>query len=34
MNFHSICLDSYPPLHYLKDISFDIIEQIHSYNNL
>ncbi|CAH0400779.1 unnamed protein product [Chilo suppressalis] len=31
--FHAICLDSYPPITYMNDISNKIIELIHKYNN-
>ncbi|XP_015185082.1 PREDICTED: diphosphomevalonate decarboxylase isoform X2 [Polistes dominula] len=30
---HAVCLDSYPPIIYLNDISFAIMNLIHSYHN-
>jgi diphosphomevalonate decarboxylase len=32
--FHSVCLDTYPPIFYLNDISKAIIKLITAYNNL
>ncbi|XP_054714284.1 diphosphomevalonate decarboxylase-like [Uloborus diversus] len=32
--FHAICLDTYPPIHYLNSTSFMIIELVHAYNEL
>ncbi|CAG9788585.1 unnamed protein product [Diatraea saccharalis] len=32
--FHAICLDSYPPITYMTDTSYKIIEMIHKYNNI
>eukprot|EP00835_Amoeboradix_gromovi_P002314 NODE_129_length_18551_cov_0.317039.p4 type:complete len:326 gc:universal NODE_129_length_18551_cov_0.317039:3683-2706(-) len=32
MNFHACCLDTYPPIHYLNDSSFDIIDKVHIFN--
>lgn len=31
-NFHSICLDTFPPLFYLKERSFEIINRIFEFN--
>ena len=32
MNFHACCLDTFPPIHYLNDLSFDVIDKVHEYN--
>lgn len=32
--FHAICLDSYPPIVYMTDISHSIVDLIHKYNDL
>ncbi|ETO27293.1 diphosphomevalonate decarboxylase [Reticulomyxa filosa] len=32
--FHSVCLDSWPPIHYLNDISFSIIDFVHFINEI
>jgi diphosphomevalonate decarboxylase len=29
MSFHALCLDTFPPLHYLNDTSFRIIDLVH-----
>lgn len=31
--FHSICLDTFPPVHYLSDDSYKIIDIIHLLND-
>lgn len=31
---HAVCLDSYPPVKYMNDISFAIVNLIHSYNTV
>lgn len=31
--FHSVCLDTYPPCVYLNDISHAVINAVHSYND-
>ncbi|GIY30671.1 diphosphomevalonate decarboxylase [Caerostris extrusa] len=30
--FHAICLDTFPPIHYLNSVSYKIISLMHSYN--
>jgi diphosphomevalonate decarboxylase len=30
--FHATCLDSYPPIFYLNDVSRDVIRAVHAYN--
>ena len=30
--FHATCLDSYPPIFYLNDVSRDVIRVVHAYN--
>lgn len=30
--FHAVCMDSYPPIRYINDEGFKIIEKIHSFN--
>lgn len=32
--FHAICLDTFPPAKYMNDISFQIVDVIHSYNKM
>ncbi|KFM61632.1 Diphosphomevalonate decarboxylase, partial [Stegodyphus mimosarum] len=31
--FHAICLDTFPPVHYLNSISYVIMEFVHAYND-
>nr|UJH41139.1 diphosphomevalonate decarboxylase [Pardosa pseudoannulata] len=31
--FHAICLDTYPPIHYLNSTSYRIIQLVHAYND-
>lgn len=31
--FHAVCLDTYPPCIYMNNISYNIINLIHSYND-
>jgi diphosphomevalonate decarboxylase len=33
-NFHSICLDTYPPIFYLDDFSREVMELVHQFNSL
>jgi diphosphomevalonate decarboxylase len=33
-SFHSICMDTYPPIFYLNDFSKEIIELVHLFNNI
>ena len=30
--FHAVCLDTYPPIRYMTDVSFDIIRTVHAIN--
>ena len=30
---HAVCLDTYPPIIYLTDVSRDIIRMVHEINN-
>ncbi|GFU47260.1 diphosphomevalonate decarboxylase [Nephila pilipes] len=30
--FHAVCLDTFPPIHYLNSTSYEIMRLIHSYN--
>ncbi|KAK9499845.1 hypothetical protein O3M35_002806 [Rhynocoris fuscipes] len=30
--FHSVCLDTYPPAVYMNDVSYSIVDFVHSYN--
>jgi diphosphomevalonate decarboxylase len=32
--FHSICLDTYPPIFYLKEVSAKIIHLVHAFNDM
>ncbi|KAF2898458.1 hypothetical protein ILUMI_07716 [Ignelater luminosus] len=32
--FHSTCLDTYPPIHYMNDTSHAICDLVHAYNNI
>eukprot|EP00834_Sanchytrium_tribonematis_P007835 NODE_781_length_3919_cov_1.323037.p1 type:complete len:320 gc:universal NODE_781_length_3919_cov_1.323037:2696-1737(-) len=32
MNFHACCLDSWPPIHYLNDYSYKLIDLVHQFN--
>lgn len=32
--FHACCLDTYPPLVYMNDVSHAIAEMVHAYNDL
>lgn len=32
--FHACCLDTYPPLTYMNDVSHAIAEMVHAYNDL
>ena len=31
--FHSTCLDTYPPIYYMNDVSRSVIQMIHKYND-
>lgn len=32
--FHATCLDTYPPIFYMNDVSRQIVALVHAYNNL
>ena len=32
-NFHSVCLDSYPPISYMNEASFELVELVHEVND-
>lgn len=32
-SFHACCLDTYPPLMYMNDVSHTIVAMVHSYND-
>jgi diphosphomevalonate decarboxylase len=32
--FHACCMDSYPPIQYMNDTSFEIVQVVHRWNDL